>query len=257
MLSAGVYKFWGGVIMQILISPTSKQEAGIVAQSDADIIDIKNVKEGSLGAQLPLITMDIVQFLKPLGKKVSATLGDLPYKPGTAALAALGLVKCGVDYIKAGLYGPENTSEAFDMIDAITATVKSCDDSLMVVASAYADWRRFKGLSPFDMVPAAEKAGADVVMVDTAIKDGATLFDNMTISEIKEFITLARDAHLLVALAGSLKREHLPELRQLHPDIIGVRGAVCETGNRENGITKQALDSFLDIAQEDVPSFVH
>src|SRR5690242_15574912 len=100
--------------MKVLVSPISKDEAQIVAQSKADIVDVKNVKESSLGAQLPLITMEVVELVHRYQKMCSATLGDLPYKPGTAALAALGLVNCKVDYIKAGVFGPKTYQEALD-----------------------------------------------------------------------------------------------------------------------------------------------
>lgn len=243
--------------MKTLISPISLQEAEIVAHSTADIIDIKNVKEGSLGAQLPLLTRQIVQMARPYGKICSATLGDLPYKPGTAALAALGLVSCGVDYIKGGLYGPKSHLEALEMVRAIVETVKTMNPDISVVASGYADWRKINGLPPDELVSAAADGGADVVMVDTAIKDGSTLFDNMSYDEVREFIRQARENHLMVALAGSLKESHLPELAALEPDIIGVRGAVCAKGDRQSGITGNALSLFLETVHETDAVRVH
>lgn len=236
--------------MKTLISPISLEEAKIVAKSSADIVDIKNVKEGSLGAQMPLITKEIVEFMQSFNKECSATLGDLPYKPGTAALAALGLVNCGVNYIKAGLYEPNNYSKAYEVIKAIVQTVKGFSDRIKVVASGYADWRKYDGLSPYELIRAAKDADADVVMVDTAIKDGSTLFDVMSYDEIGEFVKQARDFDLLVALAGSLKESQLPTISKLKPDIIGVRGAVCAKGNRKDGITEAALSSFLNRAKE-------
>ena len=61
--------------------------------------------EGSLGAQFPWRTREVVALTAPRGIKTSATLGDLPFKPGTAALAAYGAANTGVTYIKAGLHG--------------------------------------------------------------------------------------------------------------------------------------------------------
>src|ERR1051326_1663463 len=235
--------------MRILISPISKEEALIVAASTTDIVDIKNVNEGSLGAQVPFITREIVAAIRPFKKECSATLGDLPYKPGTAALAALGLVQCGVDYIKAGLYGTKNYSEAADVIDAIVQTIRSFSGHAKVVASGYADWRKFGGLSPFDLISAAKSAHADMVMVDTAVKDGSSLFDVMTESELKRFVDEARMNNLEVALAGALNSSHLLKLFRLNPDIIGVRGAVCAQGNRNAGVTQDALSSFLEKVQ--------
>ena len=62
-------------------------------------------------------------------------------------------------------------------------------------------------------------------MVDTAIKDGKTLFDNMSVQELKDFVGAAREVGLGVALAGSIKFEHAERLFDIDPDLIGVRFA--------------------------------
>ena len=85
--------------MKVLISPVSLEEARMVVKGGADILDIKNAKEGSLGAQVPWVIKEIIEEFKDTGIMCSATLGDLPYKPGTAALAALGAASCGVNYV--------------------------------------------------------------------------------------------------------------------------------------------------------------
>ena len=46
---------------------------------------------------------------------------------------------------------------------------------------------------------------------------------------------LAHEADLLAALAGSVKIEHLDALTAIETDIVGVRGAVCEGGDRNTG----------------------
>lgn len=215
-------------IMQVLISPESVDEALSVLDAGMDILDIKNVKEGSLGAQFPWHTRKVVEATKPLGIKTSATLGDLPYKPGTAALAAFGAAHVGVTYIKAGLHGMNSYEEAFDMMEKIRQAVRMVDKDAHIVAAGYADWRRFGGLDTNDLVRASKDAQCDVVMVDTAIKDGKTLFDNMSVDQIKQFVHEAHEASMVVALAGSLKFEHAELLFDINPDLIGVRGAVCQ-----------------------------
>ncbi len=84
-------------------------------------------------------------------------------------------------------------------------------------------------------------------MVDTAIKDGRTLFDVLTLEEIKDFIQMAKEARLLVALAGSLKAEQANDLLNLQPDIIGVRGAVCEGPNRHSRISPARTKAFVKL----------
>ena len=114
--------------MQVLISPESYEEAVSILDVDLDIMDIKYVKEGSLGAQFPWNTRRVVEMTKPRGIMTSATLGDLPYKPGTASLAALGAATTGVSYIKAGLHGLKTREQAFDMMDNVRKAVTDIAD---------------------------------------------------------------------------------------------------------------------------------
>ena len=232
--------------MKVLISPVSCEEAASIVETGVDIIDVKNVNEGSLGAQFPWCTREIVELTARYGVKTSATLGDLPFKPGTAALAAYGAAQVGVTYIKAGLYGLNTYDQACEMMDAVRKAVRMVSDTADVVAAGYADWRRFDGLSPWDLVRAARDTQCDVVMVDTAIKDGTTLFDQMSVEELRRFIEEAKTADLVVALAGSLRFEHSDTLFELDPSLIGVRGAVCEGKDRKTAISGEKTRRFVE-----------
>jgi uncharacterized protein (UPF0264 family) len=236
--------------MKVLISPVSLEEAASIVEAGADIIDIKNVNEGSLGAQFPWHISEIVQFIHGHGITASATLGDLPYKPGTAALAAYGAAQCGVNYIKAGLHGLNTYTQAVEMMDAIRRAVRMVSSDAYVVASGYADYRRFNGLSTWDLVRAAKDTHCDVVMVDTAIKDGKTLFDALALSELEDFVGMAKEANLLVALAGSIKADHVDELLRIQPHIIGLRGAVCEGTSRHSKISVAKTQAFISLVRD-------
>jgi uncharacterized protein (UPF0264 family) len=233
--------------MQVLISPVSYEEAASILDTEVDIIDIKNVNEGSLGAQFPWHTRQVVELTRARGIKTSATLGDLPYKPGTAALAAYGAAQCGVTYIKAGLHGLNTYEEACHMMEAVRRAARMVSETIDVVASGYADYRRFNGLNMRDLLRAARDTRCDVVMVDTAFKDGKTLFDVLSLEEIREFINQGQEAGLRVALAGSLKLEQVHLLADLRPDIIGVRGAVCEGKDRKTMISPEKTRKFVQI----------
>ncbi len=232
--------------MKVLISPVSYAEAESIIDTGVDINDVKKLKEGSLGAQLPWHTREVVKLTSKNGIKTSATLGDLPFKPGTAALAAYGAASTGIDYIKAGLYGLNTYVQACEMMDAVRQAVRMVSDTADVVAAGYADWHRYGGLSPPDLVRVARDTQCDVVMVDTAIKDGKTLFDNMSFGEIREFVDQAKGAGMMVALAGSLKPEHADMLFELNPTVIGVRGAVCEGKDRTTMISPERTRRFVE-----------
>lgn len=232
--------------MKILISPISLDEAREVALGGADIIDLKNTREGSLGASFPWIIKSVVTELSHYRVTFSATLGDLPFKPGTASLAALGASAAGAKYIKAGLKDVANVREGVEMMLAVKRACKDYDQDIIVVTAGYADYRRFNGLSPAALVEIAAESGSDVVMLDTAIKNGKTLFDNLELEELSDFVNSGHEAGLEVALAGSIQIEHIGLLQNLKADIIGVRGAVCSGRNRNSGIEAELVRKFIN-----------
>ncbi len=233
--------------MKTLISVVSLEEAKIVAKSDTDILDVKNTAEGSLGAQNPVVLKEIAETFDFDNMLCSAALGDLAYKPGTAALAAFGAAHCGVKYVKPGLHGVSTYEQAFEMLDSIVKAVRMVGDDITVVACGYADFARFGGLNYKDLIRATVDAGADGAMLDTAIKDGKRLFDVLSIEEVQEFVDLSKKAGLLCALAGSIRKEDMATLAKIGPDIVGVRGAVCDSSDRTKGVTEDRLLEFLSL----------
>lgn len=236
--------------MKVLISPVSLEEARFVVEGGADIVDIKNVAEGSLGAQGPWVLRAVVEEFHGRGAVCSAALGDLPFKPGTAALAAFGAANCGVDYIKAGLHGARDYEQALAMMDNVVRAIRLVRSDILAVACGYADCERFGGVQPLDVVRAAAEAKADLAMLDTAIKDGRTLFDALSEETLTDFVQAAREAGLRTALAGSVGTRHLEALARIRPDIVGIRGAVCDAADRTRGITPQAVAAFMAAAHE-------
>ena len=49
---------------------------------------------------------------------------------------------------------------------------------------------------------------------------------------------------LSTALSGHLKLDDLDELARINPDIVGVRGAVCSTGDRDRAVAWEAVAEF-------------
>jgi len=90
-------------------------------------------------------------------------------------------------------------------------------------------------------------------MLDTAVKDGRTLFDALSDDEIKDFVSLAKESRLIVALAGSIKMQHLAALSEIKPDIVGIRGAVCDSSDRTMGITMEKVREFMAYARKVSP----
>lgn len=225
------------ICMKLLVSPMNVQEAMAAEKGGADIIDVKNPREGSLGANFPWV---IAEIKSNVSKPLSATIGDFDYKPGTASLAALGAAVAGANYIKVGLYDIHTIEQAYDLLSAVVRSIRAFDAEKTVVASAYSDYSRIGSLSPLDLPPVAKKAGCDVVMVDTGVKDGRSTFEFMSQEELQGFVRLAHENRLACALAGSIKFEDVPAIKSLAPDIIGVRGLVCG-GDRSSSIKPELV----------------
>ena len=220
--------------MKLLISPKNEAEAVEAIAGGADIIDVKNPMEGALGANFPWVIRRIRQ-ITPENIEVSCTLGEVPNLPGSMSLAALGAATTGVNYVKAGLYGLKTREDAVYLMQGVSKAAKDFNASIKVVATGYADAGRISTVDPLLVPEIAHKAKADVAMIDTAIKDGKSLFSFLTKPQLRHFVEAAHSYGLKAALAGSLQKEDLPVVYALGADVVGLRGAACTLSDRIKG----------------------
>lgn len=226
--------------MQLLVSAINIEEAKEALKGGADILDVKNPKEGSLGASFPWIIKQISDYANNK-TVVSTTIGDVPYKPGTVSLAALGSAVSGSNYVKVGLYGTRNYQEALEVMNAVVKTVKEYDDTITVVACGYADAKQIGSVLPEDIPKMAVNSNSDVAMLDTYQKDGRRLTDFLNKEELSQFTKQTHDYGLEVALAGSVNKKDIQLLEEIDCDIMGVRGCVCTGGDRNQGTINHNL----------------
>jgi len=233
--------------LKLLVSVVNKSEALESIKGGAHILDVKNPKEGSLGANFPRVIRQVKEVV-PKNIEVSATIGDLPNLPGTASLAALGAAVSGVDYVKVGLFGVKTSEEATTLMTEVVKAVKEYDSGLKTIACGYADFRYVGCVSPLVIPMVAHKAETDGVLVDVKIKNGKeNLFRFLTDEQLKEFVNQAHEYNLLAALAGSLDVKDIQRVHNLSADIIGVRGAVCTKKDRLAGkLEKEKVMAFAE-----------
>lgn len=229
--------------MQLLVSVVHEEEVGPAVAGGADIIDVKNPEEGSLGANFPRVIRR-VRELTPPTVPVSAAIGDAPNLPGTIALAAAGAATCGVQYVKVGLLGPREPREALRLLTEVCRAAREQDPSVRIMATAYADAHRIGSLLPLDLPAVAAEAGADGCMLDTASKTGATLLSELGADELEDFVARCRDSGLVCALAGSLREQDVPRIHELGPDIIGFRTAACRGDRLTGRVDRDAVQSL-------------
>jgi (5-formylfuran-3-yl)methyl phosphate synthase len=217
--------------VKLLVSVVDAAEARAAAAAGADIVDVKNPAEGSLGAPAPAVIAS-ARAAVPADVPVSAAIGDMPDLPGTAALAALGAARSGATFVKVGLWGVSTEDRAVRLLRAVREAAAT-DPHTVVVAAAYADAERApRALAPALLPRVASAAGVRACLLDTAVKDGRGLLEWRSPDALSSFVDAAHAAGLQVALAGALRAEDLPVVRETGADIVGVRSAACSDGRR-------------------------
>jgi (5-formylfuran-3-yl)methyl phosphate synthase len=219
--------------LKLLVSVVDAGEAREAAAAGADIVDVKNPAEGSLGAPSPAV-IAAIRAVVPAALPVSAAIGDMPNLPGTAALAALGAAHSGAAFVKVGLWGASTEAEAVALLRAVRDAVPGA----ALVAGAYADARRVPHapLAPELLPRVAGAAGADACLLDTAVKDGRGLLDWLPPEALTSLVDEAHALGLEVALAGALRADDLPAVGAAGADIAGVRSAACADGRRSGAL---------------------
>ncbi|HUA04982.1 MAG TPA: (5-formylfuran-3-yl)methyl phosphate synthase [Solirubrobacteraceae bacterium] len=213
--------------MRLLVSVISAVEARRAVAGGADIIDVKDPREGALGAPSPVVLSAVVREVDG-AVPVSVALGDLPDLPHTAALAAHGAAACGATYVKVGLRGVRSLDRAAALIGAV---VDAVGDQVGVIAVAYADAAALEPRSlDVALLPAVvERTGIAGALVDTFVKDGRGLYAWLSEPSLADLVARTRTVGGSFGVAGQLR---LGELSRVDADVVGVRSAVCRAGDR-------------------------
>lgn len=231
--------------MRLLVSVRDVSEVGAALAGGADIIDVKDPSRGPLGAPAPAALRAVRAAVPPL-RPVSAALGEAGGVSDELAAAARAIARCGVDFVKLALIGEVRRAGIWlrDLVEA----VGEARPGTRLVAVAYADRLRTDGASLFAIPDAVAAAGAYAVMLDTASKDGRTLLDCLQERTLARWIEVAHSAGLWMGCAGNLGAAEIVRLRDLGPEVVGVRGAAC-TGGRAGRVQAErvaALRRALD-----------
>ena len=234
--------------MRLLVSVASAAEASAALAGGADVIDAKNPMAGGLGAVSaetlraihatvadekgydPFSTEKGVVPLFREARLVTAAIGDAADEAAIERTACA-FAGAGAALVKVGFAGMTSASRVEALIRAAVRGARAgSDGNGGVVAVAYADADRAASLAAGALVDVAARAGATGVLLDTADKAGPGLRGLLSPTALAAWVSAAREAGLLVALAGRLTAEDLAFVRDAGADIAGVRGAACEGG---------------------------
>jgi len=230
--------------LQLLVSVRSADEVGPALAGGADIIDAKEPDRGSLGAVDRDVLSRILQRV-PDDRGVSVALGDVS-RPEEVGAAIHGLElpqRTSRTYLKLGFAGVRSPDQIGLLIEHAVSVTSRMAAPPRIVAVAYADSERAGTMPPALILSLAEAAGAAAVLLDTHGKDGRGLLEWLPSGALVDWVALARQAGLLAALAGSLRPGDLALVGRAHPDVVGVRGAVC-SGGRQGRVSEDRVRRF-------------
>ena len=217
-----------------LASVRNAREAELALAIGADIIDLKEPRDGALGAVTAETVRDCVRAVGRRGI-VSATVGDVPMDAGTLQDAGQQLHALGVDYVKLGVFPCERAEEAMRCLDQLARRVK-------LIFVLFAD-----ALPNFDAIALASRIGAHGVMLDTKTKGDGSLLEYLPVETLSAFVVNARSEGLLVGLAGSLRAKHVAPLLAIAPDLLGFRGALCRQQERGGTLDPEACTAIRNL----------
>lgn len=203
-----------------LASVKSLEEARMVLEHGADVVDLKQPAIGVLGAISSEIAVEITRFVG--GRcTVSATIGDLPCAPDVLAPAVKRMLAAGVDIVKVGVFEPQPPAKWWFELRRL------CAQGWRIIAVLFADRAPELGL-----LQRGAESGLYGIMLDTAAKEDGSLRAWLEDKQIEAFIRRAQGLGLCAGLAGSLGVDDINPLLCLKPDYLGFRGALCHHRDR-------------------------
>ena len=239
--------------LKIMVSVTNPKEALDAIKGGADIIDVKNPAEGALGANFPWITRSIREAVGE-SEEVSVTLGDMPYLPGTASLAALGAALLRVNYVKIGMLGPKNKEQALNISNSLVRSFQEFKVNAKIIIAGYADYQHYGCINPLTLPEVAAESGAWGVLVDVKAKNGKGLFNYLSFEDLKTIVNDSHNLGLIVALAGSLGKEDIQNMSNLGADIMGVRRGVSVFNEGTSTIDRNMVNDLTNAVSPMGPS---
>ncbi len=226
---------------KLLVSVRSAAEARAALEGGCDWLDVKEPALGSLGRASHLAIEEILEVPR----------GNVPLSLAAGELREIReplweqwqRIIDGVELAKIGLSG--------------CATYKPWRDELMDLAANapmgvrlasvyYADHQQAGAPEWEEIVELATEINSPVVLIDTFVKDGRGLFSHLNSERLQSYRQQLSRLGIRLALAGSLSYEDFPALVQLQPDVIAVRGAVCDKG-RESAVISSKVNSLKKI----------
>ena len=227
--------------MLLMVSVQDLYEAKQALKGGADFVDVKNLQEALVGSAHPNVVKQIRDEV-PSAHHASVTLGVVPDQIGTVSMAVYAAGCLDATSVKVG-FMVSDYNLALETLIASKEALQGTNTKL--IGSLFADNLLYKGgIDPDLMVRLAKDSDCDGFLIDTLVKDGRNLFDFIPEARLKEIVLEGKELGMSTALSGHLKMSDIDELSRVNPDIVGVRGAVCQKGDRDSRVHWESVAEF-------------
>ena len=218
---------------QLLVSANTLDECKLLLDLNVPWVDLKDPRQGPLGRPSIELSVALASMMSKESNSMrpwsfaGGELSDWDHHRDWPLIEALGID----GHIKFGLAGCQDLER---WMDSLTSLVGSMHRPQQAILVHYADASLVRAPNFDNILEAALALGTDHLLIDTAVKDGTTLTDLLSPSQIARIIDSAHDHALKIAVAGSIRLDGLTQLRKLNPDWIGIRGSVCSNVKDRN-----------------------
>lgn len=234
---------------KLLVSVRNVNETVAAMQGGADIVDVKEPTNGSLGRASIETIAAIANTCRAASHSIplSIALGeacDWDSGGSDGDTVAKAVEEAEADYLKLGLANARKNPR--DWRSGIEEIQQQLAGQHRWVAVAYADFKRADSPSPIDVCRFAIRSKAAVLLIDTFRKDGTNLMSWVNRDQLKQLRSETAARGIQLALAGKVTQRDLLELALIGPDIVAVRGAVCEHGDRVSAVSELRVREFKE-----------
>ncbi|GAB5405404.1 MAG: (5-formylfuran-3-yl)methyl phosphate synthase [Aureliella sp.] len=220
----------------LLVSVRDAREAKLALASGVDWIDLKNPAAGALGAPSVENLRDVGNVLRNHPYR-SVALGELADWSNAKQTLAPSVMNAGFPVAKFGLAGMASRGQ---LRGALVAASEDLGPTVDLVPVIYGDYAQCDAPAPDAVLDSALAIDSSYVLIDTHEKNGKSLLDWMTVSDVERIVHRASKAGVKTVVAGSIRLEHLSDLIHAGAFAIGIRGAVC-SGDRADGMCSEKL----------------
>ena len=231
----------------LLVSVRSLEEARAALEGGCTVVDVKEPGRGPLGMADPEVIREVTEWGSGRGVATSMAMGEVVDWSDSQVADWESL---SVDFAKLGLSGLARDDGPRDGPTDWPGDWQSLREQLSGprewIAVAYADAERCGAPELELVVAAAIEGGCAGVLIDTWDKTGGGLRDHVSPGRLESVRDSTRAAGLLLALAGKVSLEDLPEVTRVQPDLVAVRSAACRDGRRELEIEADRVRELAD-----------